>query len=211
MVSDRRPAQGDDDVRGLRLLQRARDGVGIVGRDAAIHRLGAGRARDGGDAVGVGGDDLVRPRFAAGSHKFVAVGDKRHPRATAHGQLDVVHRRRQGDRAGIEQPVGEEKALALTEVQADGAHEATRALGAVEPDPVGQDGGVLLDRHRVGAARQRRTGEDAHAGSGLDHAVETASGGRFADHAQRSGQVGRAYRVAIHRRGGEGRLGAHGP
>ncbi len=72
--------------------------------------------------------------------------------------------------------------------------------------------GILLDEDRVGALGHRRAGEDARGFARADLAVKPFASDRRADEPQpRAGLgVGGAHRVAIHRGGGEGRLGTPG-
>ena len=70
--------------------------------------------------------------------------------------------------------------------------------------------GILLDHDRVGTARHGRAGEDAHRFAASDAACEAGAGKRGPDQLQRGGKgghIGGTYRIAVHGRGIERRLG----
>ena len=70
---------------------------------------------------------------------------------------------------------------------------------------------IFLDQDRVGTLGNRRAGEYPHALSGADRAGKTVAGGGDADDPELRGNardIGRAHRVAVHGRRGEGRLRA---
>ena len=122
-----------------------------------------------------------------------------------------VHRRRESDIARRQPPPGVKQHLALGEIEPGAPDIASqrRALGHL--DGVAVALGVFLDDDRVGAFGQRRAGEDARGLALAKHPAKPGPGRDFGDDAQRCRHrrdIGGAHGIAVHRRGGEGRLGA---
>lgn len=63
---------------------------------------------------------------------------------------------------------------------------------------IGDD--ILLHHHGIGIGRQHRAGEDADRFAGAERAGGRGAGGDFAGDRPRTGQIGKADRIAVHRR-----------
>ena len=155
----------------------------------------------------VGGERL------AGHDQLVAGREQGDARPPADRQPGAVEGRGKAEIARAQATAGGQGELALAEVEAGRADEGAGLDPTLEPDPVGRDDGVLLQRDRIAASRQRAAGEDAHGLARPERPLEAAARGRLADQAQlgaAAGQVGGAHRVAVHRRDRLRRLIARG-
>jgi hypothetical protein len=125
----------------------------------------------------------------------------------------MIHGSGEREAARVEALPGLQERLSGAEIEAARANEAAPRRACENRDGLALDARVLLDDDRVGAARQRRAGEDAHRFSPPDAAREAAPGDARADDAQRrwrARHVLRAHRVSVHGGGGERRLRAQG-
>ena len=154
------------------------------------------------------------PGRAPGRDQLVAGGDDgdARPAADGHGGMahrggerQLAHAERASRRRGGRRPRGSRGRR--------GGRGGPATAGLADADrAVGERLGILLDQDRVGALGDRRAGEDADglAGPILCRRSDRPAGGRADDReacAERSA-VGGADGVAVHGRGGEGRLGA---
>ena len=94
------------------------NGAGVVARRC---RGRAARRRcdrhQGGEADGIGGDDLVRAGVLAGRHQLVAGGDEGDARPTAHRQRGIAHGGGERELAHAEPRSGGEEHVALAEIE----------------------------------------------------------------------------------------------
>ena len=96
-----------------------------------------------------------------------------------------------------------EQHVALAEIDAGGTDMPPRNGGFRDGDVVAIDASVFLDDDGIGAVRDHAAGEDPHRFAGADLALERAAGRDLADHLQPRGEIGgigRAHRIAVHRR-----------
>jgi hypothetical protein len=92
VIANRSAAERDNDV-GLRIERlgdQAGDRLDIVPGDAEIEYSRASLGADCGYAIGIGRDNLIRPRCAAGQQQLVTGGDDRYDRLCDHRQGRVV-------------------------------------------------------------------------------------------------------------------------
>ena len=85
-----------------------------------------------------------------------------------------------------------------------------RPRGFGDGDAAVLDDGVFLDDDGVGAVGDHAAGKDPHRLAGADCSVERPAGRDLADHLEprrHMGGIGRAHRVAVHRRHRLRRLG----
>ena len=184
-----------------------------VGGDAEVDRDPAAGFDDPGDGEIVRGDDLRRAERPAGRDELVAGRQHGDPRPSADGQIDMIGRRRQRHVSRRQASPRRNEELALAEVQSRRTQVVARGHCCFEVDAVAFAPHVFLNYDRVRALRHRRAGENPRRLARPDDSAEGAPGGGFADHGQRRGKVGRVRRaqgIAVHRRIGEGRLGAQG-
>ena len=101
--------------------------------------------------------------------------------------------------------------VALAEIDAGGADVAPGDRGFGDGDALAVDDRVFLDHDGVGAVGDDAAGEDPRGLAGAQRPVERPAGRDLADHLElrpdRRG-VGRAHRIAVHRRHRLRRLGA---
>jgi hypothetical protein len=103
--------------------------------------------------------------------------------------------------------------LVAPKIQPDRTHETARLDRSFDLHAITFGARVLLERDGVCSPGQQAAREDAHGLAWPELPVVGAARGRAADQAQSSiarRQIGRAHRVAIHRRGVAGRLVAQG-
>ena len=100
--------------------------------------------------------------------------------------------------------------IAFAKVDAGRADMPSRARGFGDGDAAVLDDGVFLDDDGVGAIGDHAAGKDPHRLAGADFSVERPAGRDLADHLEPRRDmvgVGRAHRIAVHRRHRLRRLG----
>jgi hypothetical protein len=211
VVTDRGAAERDDEIRLARRLQRRQQAVAVVARDRAAQGLRPGGGQHCGQSDIVGRDDLVGSGGLARLDQFVAGGDQRHHRAAADRDAGHVHRRQQGGLATGE-AARRGQAVAFSEIHACGADIGPGGGGLGDLDGVTLAPGVFLDQDGVGAVGHRGAGKDADRLALADGAAMAAAGRRLTGDGEPGAGEGvrGADRVAVHGRGGEGRLVAGG-
>ena len=123
----------------------------------------------------------------------------------------MVGRGGEGDVARSEAAARREHRFALGEVESARAHVFAGGDAGRKHDLGALAARLFLHDDGVGAVRHRRAGENPHRLARRDAAVEGASRRQLADHREpgrRRRGIGGAHGVAVHRRIGEGRLGA---
>ena len=114
--------------------------------------------------------------------------------------------------------VGQERAagqqhVAFAKVDAGGADMPSGDRGFGDGDGAAIDDGIFLDDDGVGAIGDHAAGEDPDRFAGADRSFERTARRDLADHLQPRGgigRIGRADRIAVHRRHRLRRLGAQG-
>ena len=211
IIADRGAAEGDDQVRFRRAVQRFFQRIGIVGGDWLDFGDGAASLQQRREAVIVGGDDLRRAGAPAGSDQFIAGGDQADDRLATHLQKRRVHRRRQRDFGGG-QAARRLQPRSGFEVEPGGADIGARARRLAHGQRVAVAVGVLLYQDCVRPRRDRGAGEDAHGFARADFTVERPARRNLRDHFQcgAHARIRGPHRIAVHGGGGEGRLVALG-
>ena len=103
----------------------------------------------------------------------------------------------------VEAASAREQHVALAEIDAGGADMPPGNGGFRDGDVVAVDASVFLDDDGVGAVRDHAAGEDPHRFARGHLPLERAAGRDLADHLQprrEIGGIGRAHRIAVHRR-----------
>jgi len=212
-LAHRDAAAGEDDVRLERPGEAGADVRGAVAHDRQHERLRARFARGGGERVGVGVDDLPRPRRLIHLHQLGARGQDGDPWAAVDGE------RRAPDRGGHTQVRGADRRprtdhhLAGPDVLARGAHVRAGRWRRAHHDHAVALLGVLDLHHGIGAARDDRAGEELDRRAGLDGRVDDAARGLDRNDPQacrHARKIGVAHGEAVHRRVGGRRDGAGG-
>ncbi len=210
VVADRGAADGHDQVRALGQLEGRRERGGGVAGDRQQPRLGARRA----STIAFSPKPFEamiwsgpRPRPACTSSS--PVGDQRHDGAAAHG-----HGRRCSSRPAARGRRGRSRRGA----RACGARGEIGAGGADVRPVVERRRSVIASPSRVTSSwittrsapvGHRRAGEDAHRLARADACREgacPAAASPMTREARAGARRRRSHRVAVHRRGGEGRL-----
>jgi hypothetical protein len=163
----------------------------------------------GGERDRIGADDLGGAKRLPRQHQLVAGGEQREARPPAHRQPGVIERGRKADVTRGEAPPRRQRVLVAPKIQPDRTHESPRLDRSFDLHAITFGARVLLERDGVCSPGQQAAREDAHGLAWPELLVVGAARGRAADQAQSSmarHQIGRAHRVAIHRRGVAGRL-----
>ena len=213
VIADRSPAERDQHVgfNGLSASNRFVESAHRVGGDAEVDCDASAGFDNPRDSEVVRGDDLRGAKRSAGSNKLVAGRQNDGPRPPADRQIEMIGRSRQRHIAWGETPSGTNESLAVAEIESRRAQVFVRRNGSRDHDAVAVAPHVFLNNDRVGAFGHGRAGEDPRRLARPERSAEGAPGGGFADDGQcggNNGSVRRTKRIAIHRRIGEGRLGA---
>ena len=143
-------------------------------------------------------------RAVPGSASSSPVLENVQPRLATDLDLGDVRRRRSDHRARVESAgPAASNSSPRCEIRAARADVAGRAGIGIDNRDVCLTPDVFLDDDAVGACRDRRSGEDAHASPVATSSRSTCSGEGLADHSQRGGEgaeIGLAHRIAVHRR-----------
>ena len=200
-------AAGEDQVVALGgRLQRGQRGGAVVGHDAEVADLAAQaqqqRAQKEAVAVVDGSGLHGLGRHVAGHHQFVAGGEQDHTRPGCHLQ------RGQADSGG-QTNAGGRQALSFLKYHGTARDILTRRAYPLTSGGHGVDAhaavvqclGVFLHHHGIGTRGHGRAGEDARRAARCQRLAGVA-GGDALRHGQfdAGGDIGRAYRVAVHRR-----------
>src|SRR5262249_14842923 len=106
-----------------------------------------------------------------------------------------------GGEAGVlrrEALAGREYLGTFGDIARDAADPLARLRRPLDRHAIAVDAGVLLHHDRILARRDRRAGEDARGGAGLERAPYAARHDALHD-AQRFLRVGNTHRIAVHR------------
>ena len=188
-----------------RLFKRAE----FVGSDPEVQHLSTGLLDHAANSEGVGCHDLVGPHGLSRPHQFVPGSKHGHERFAPDIHLRVSHCRCQRNRTRVQALTGCEQLLARCEIQSSRSDMAALPLAVEHGDVSASRFRILLNDDGIGAARQRRSGEDADCLAGSYFTGEGMPGRSRADHLKHRARVldvSRANGVAIHGRGIEGRL-----
>ena len=152
-------ARGDEHVRTGGRVGGLCDGLAVVRRDGQDDGIAAAGAHQGGEGVGVGGDDAARRDGLAGQGDFVAGGEQHDARPAVHAHPRVVGGGDEADVTGVEAAAGGNKHVPDGEILAGAADVAAGYDSLVHPHLVAVGGGVFLQQDGVRTVRHQAARE----------------------------------------------------